>query len=171
MASSIANASRASAAAGARREGKTPSSLRRKLALDESGSLLPLTIFFGFLSLVLVLLVTAASSLYLERQRLFTLADGAAIAGAEGFLLSAVAPTANGVRATLNSAEVASAVTGYLADTPNSFDTLRVERAGTVDGRSCTVTLSTFWRAPMLTLFVPAGVRIEVTAVGRSVFW
>ena len=138
---------------------------------DDTGSLLPLTIFFGFLALLLVLLVTAASSLYLERQRLFTLADGAAIAGAEGFRLSDVAPTAVGVRATLNSAEVASAVDGYLAATPNDFDTMRVEQAGTVDGRSCTVILSAFWRPPVLTLFVPAGLRIEVSAVGRSVFW
>ena len=142
-----------------------------RLAGDQSGSLLPLAIFFGFLCLAIVLLVTAASALYLERQRLFTLADGAALAGAEGFTLSDVAPTSAGVRATLNSADVAAAVNSYLAETPNSFERLQIERAGTVDGRSSTVSLSAYWRPPVLTMFVPAGLRIEVTAVGRSVFW
>ena len=143
----------------------------RGLLRGETGSLLPLTMFFGFLCLVIVLLVSAASSLYLERQRLFTLADGAALAGAEGFTLSDVAPTSAGVRASLDSAEVADAVNGYLAETPHNFENLRVERAGTIDGRSSTVRLSAYWRPPVLTVLVPEGLRIEVTAVGRSVFW
>ena len=52
--------------------------VRAALAADE-GSTLPLVIFFGFLGLLVVLLVTAATSLYLEKKRLFTLADGAAL--------------------------------------------------------------------------------------------
>ena len=68
---------------------------------DDEGSILPLTIFYGVLSLVLILLVVAATSLYIERKRLFTLADGAALVGAEAFPLDAVAPTASGYRPTL----------------------------------------------------------------------
>lgn len=56
-----------------------------RLKNDDDGSTMPLVIFFGFLSLVLVLLVVAASSLYLERKRLFAVADGAALSGAEAF--------------------------------------------------------------------------------------
>jgi hypothetical protein len=138
---------------------------------DEDGSTLPLTIFFGFLSLVLVLLVVAATSLYLERKRLFTLADGAALVGAEAFTLDEVSLTANGYRPTLTSPEVASAVTSYLATTVNGdLQSLAVEGAGTLDGRSATVSLSAYWRPPVLTLFVPSGLRLEVTAVARSVF-
>lgn len=142
----------------------------RELARDD-GSTLPLTIFFGFLSLVLVLVVVAATSLYLERKRLFTIADGAALVGAEAFTLDEVTLTPAGYRPTLTSAEVSAAVGGYLAVTPSGdLESLAVESAGTVDGRSATVSLSAYWRPPVLTVFVPSGLRLEVTAVARSVF-
>jgi hypothetical protein len=138
---------------------------------DDEGSTLPLTIFYGFLSLVLVLLVVAATSLYLERKRLFTLADGAALVGAESFSLADVRSTAAGFRPELRSPEVAAAVEGYLASAPHDgFTALAVERAETVDGRSATVALSAYWRPPVVSLLVPEGFRIEVTAVARSVF-
>lgn len=143
----------------------------RRLLQDEEGSLLPLTIFYGFLSLVLILLVVAATSLYLERKRLFTVADGAALAGAEAFDLDQVGVTADGPRLTLRSVDVAAAVSDYLTSAPvDRFESLTVERAETVDGRSATVDLSAYWRPPVLSLLVPEGIRIEVTAVGRSVF-
>lgn len=138
---------------------------------DEDGSTLPLTIFFGFLSLVLVLLVVAATSLYLERKRLFTLADGAALVGAEAFTLDEVTLTPQGYRPTLTTPEVASAVGNYIATTPTGeLKSLAIEGASTLDGRSATVSLSAYWRPPVLTIFVPSGLRIEVTAVARSVF-
>ena len=120
---------------------------------------------------MLVLIVVAASSLYLERKRLFTLADGAALAGAEAFDLDEVLATATGWRPTLESADVENAVTGYLATAPTAtFTALHLERAETVDGRSATVELSAYWRPPVLTLLLPEGLRLEVTAVARSVF-
>ncbi|HEY0261060.1 MAG TPA: pilus assembly protein TadG-related protein [Lacisediminihabitans sp.] len=138
---------------------------------DDDGSILPLTIFYGVLSLVLILLVVAASSLYLERKRLFTLADGAALAGAEAFDLADVRPTAAGLRPELTSAEVAETVRGYLTVAPtDEFESLALDRAETVDGRSATVQLSSYWRPPVLSLLVPHGFRIEVTALARSVF-
>ncbi|MBX3098255.1 MAG: hypothetical protein KF761_01625 [Salinibacterium sp.] len=138
---------------------------------NDDGSTLPLTIFFGLLSIVLVFLVIAATSLYLERKRLFTLADGAALVGAEAFTLDAVGLTASGYRPTLTSTDVAAAVSGYLASAPTAkFTDLRLERAVSLDGRSATVELSAYWTPPVLTVFVPDGLRIEVTAVARSVF-
>lgn len=132
--------------------------------------MLPLVIFFGMLSLLLVLVVVAASSLYLERKQLWTLADGAAIVGAEAYDLTAITPTAAGVRARITTPDVRDAVADYIASAPRRFEGLRVERAGTTDGRSATVTLSSYWRPPVVTLLIPEGVRIEVTTVGRSVF-
>ena len=137
---------------------------------DDRGSTLLLTIFYGFLSLVLVLLVVAATSLYLERKRLFTVADGAALVGAEAFELDAVTPTDAGLRATLDSRDVERAVRDYLDDTATGFEALRLERAESVDGRSATVSLSCYWRPPLVSLLVPEGIRIDVTTVGRSVF-
>ena len=137
---------------------------------DDEGSTLPLMIFFGMLSMILVLIVVAASSLYLERKRLFTLADSAALVGAEAFELAAVAPASGGVRPQLTSGDVRAEVTDFIESTPNRFEALQVERAETTDGRSATVSLSSYWRPPVVTLFVPEGIRIEVTSVGRSVF-
>jgi hypothetical protein len=143
-----------------------------RLARNEDGSLLPLTIFYGFLSLVLILLVVSASSLYLERKRLFTLADGAALAGAEAFDLSRVMVTGDGPRATLESADVAAAVRQYLEVAPvDGFDQLSVERADSPDGKSAAVRLSAYWRPPMLTVLVPEGIRLDVSAFARSVFF
>lgn len=137
---------------------------------DDDGSILPLTIFFGFLSLLLVLLVVAATSLYLERKRLFTLADGAALVGAEAFALDDVALTDSGYRPVLTSTDVAAAVTAYIAANGGDFSALAIDRAETLDGRSATVELSAYWRPPVLSLLVPEGLRLDVTAVARSVF-
>jgi uncharacterized membrane protein len=144
--------------------------MKRQNLADETGSTLLLTIFYGFLALVLVLLVVAATSLYLERKRLFTLADGAALAGAEAFELDSVAMTPDGPRPVLRSPDVTEAVREYLTGAPHTFQNLAVERAETVDGRSATVQLSADWRPPMVSLLVPDGIRIDVTAVARSVF-
>ena len=113
---------------------------------DDEGSTLLLTIFYGFLSLVLVLLVVAASSLYLERKRLFTLADGAALVGAEAFDLTAVSLTPSGPRPILESPDVAAAVTSIGMPSGTSRETtggvqwaLRVTvalRPSTVSARS-----------------------------------
>jgi uncharacterized membrane protein len=148
---------------------------RRALAAlrdePERGSTVLLTIFYASLALVLVLLVTAATSLYLERKKLFTLADGAALVGAEAFNLGDVSIAASGPTPTLNDQDVASAVRDYLEATPtDGFEALHIEHAATDDGRSATVTLSAYWRPPIVTLFVPDGLRLEVTSVARSVF-
>ena len=138
---------------------------------NDEGSTLLLTIFYGFLSLVLVLLVVAASSLYLERKRLFTLADGAALVGAEAFDLSDVQVTPDGPSLVLDSADVVAAVRSYVASAPTAdFESLSIDSAGTADGRSATVSLSSYWRPPLVSLLVPEGFRIEVTARARSVF-
>jgi hypothetical protein len=138
---------------------------------DDAGSTLPLVIFYGFLALALVLIVAAASSLYLERKRLFTLADDAALVGAESFDLNSVTFTGHGPRPVLQPAQVHAAVTSYLAGNPvDRFEGLVVERATTLDGKSATVTVSAVWHPPVVTVFVPDGMRIDATAVARSVF-
>ena len=141
----------------------------------EDGSTLILTIFYGFLATVLILIVVAATSLYLERKRLLTLADGAALAGAEAFDLGAVTVAGDGsgavLRPALASAEVWAAATEYLAAAPHGrMEELRVSDAASVDGQSATVSLTAYWRPPVLSILLPEGVPLEVTAVARSVF-
>jgi Putative Flp pilus-assembly TadE/G-like len=131
---------------------------------DDEGSILPLVAGYGALALLVVLLVTAATSLYLERKRLLTLADGAALAGAEAYELTdlTVAPSGAISRPPLDEQ--------YLAEAPvQGFEGLQLERAESEDGSSATVRLSSFWRPPVVTLFVPEGIRLDVTTVGRSV--
>ena len=45
-----------------------------------------------------------------------------------------------------------------------------LEEATTRDGESATVTLSSIWRPPLVTVFFPEGWRIEATATARAVF-
>jgi hypothetical protein len=144
--------------------------MRAALAADD-GSTLPLVAFFGMLGLVVVLIVTAATSLYLEKKRLFTVADGAALVGAEAFELDAVSFTPDGPRPLLESDDVAAAAAAYLAGNPApDLDGLVIEQAFTADGRSATITVASVWHPPVVTHFVPDGLRIEATATARSVF-
>lgn len=144
-----------------------------RLRDEEEGSILPLVAGYAALTLVVVLLVTAATSLYLERKRLFSLADGAALVGAESFDLAAVRPAGaaggeEGPRLTTRG--VQRDVTIYLAQAPTAdLTALALESADTIDGLSATVTLSSSWSPPVVTLFIPDGIRLEVTATARSV--
>ena len=138
---------------------------------DDEGSILPLTIFYGFLSLVLVLVVVAATSLYLERKRLLTVADGAALVGAEAFELDQVETSDGSIVVNLDSNDVADAVTNYLAEAPRTdFEELTVVSAASPDGRSAEVNLRAYWRPPVVSLLVPDGFPLDVTATARSVF-
>ncbi|TDW31042.1 pilus assembly protein TadG-related protein [Cryobacterium psychrophilum] len=137
----------------------------------DEGSTLLLTIFYGFLSLALILVVVAATSLYLERKRLFTLADAAALAGAEAFQFGTVERGTTDVDRALDAADVQAAVTGYLALPHEDFEGLTMTQAVSTDGHSATVSLSAWWRPPVLTLFIPDGLPVNVTAVARSVMW
>lgn len=137
---------------------------------DDTGSILPLIAGYAALGLVVVLLVSAATSLYLERKRLFTLADGAALVGAESFDLDAVRAPDGNLRPQLDDASVARDVGAYLAEEPTAgFTDLRLVAAHTPDGSSARVTLEAAWRAPVVTLFVPDGLTMRVTATARSV--
>jgi hypothetical protein len=140
--------------------------------VDERGSILPLIAGYGALALAVVLLVSAATSLYLERARLFTLADGAALSAAESFDLSSVRPTPEGeLRPRLTDKQVVTAAADYLEQAPGTrLEGLRLVSATTPDGLSARVTLAAVWAPPVLSVFVPQGIPLEVTATSRSVF-
>jgi hypothetical protein len=142
----------------------------RAVRREETGSTLILTMFYCFLGLMVILVVAAATSLYIERKRLFTLADGAALAGAEGFSLNDVTVDGDRLIVRLSSADVRTAVGAYLADAGSGrFDDLEVVEATSPDGTSATVTLRSVWRAPVATDLLPVAIPIEVTATARSV--
>ena len=45
-----------------------------------------------------------------------------------------------------------------------------IDAAFTPDDSSATVTMSSTWRPPVVTIFVPDGIRVDATATARSVF-
>lgn len=133
---------------------------------EERGSTLPLVLVYAAIGLVLVVIAGAATSLYVERKRLYTLADAAALVAAESADLAGPGPRR------LEDAEVRSAARSYLDDAgPAGFEGLALEDAATRDGRSATVTLSALWRPPLLGPLLPEGVRLEVTSSARSTMW
>lgn len=137
---------------------------------DDEGSILPLVAAFTGLALALILVAAAASSLYLDNKRLYALADGAALAGAQSFALDDVRFDGDRVTARLEPRSVERAAANFLAVAPRSVDEVRLVRAGTDDGVTASVTVAGVWRAPFLAPFFPEGVRIEVTSVARTAF-
>lgn len=141
---------------------------------SEEGSTLILIIFSAALALALILGVSAATSLYLERKRLFTLADGAALAASESFELSSVVigETGSFVRPLLTDDAVNRAAQGYIAGAgATKLDGLEISRAVTRDGRSATIELASYWRPPVVSLFLPEGIRLSVESTARSIFF
>ena len=144
-----------------------------RVGKEEDGSILPLVFGFFAIALALVLVVSAATSLYLERSRLYTLADGAALAGADSFALDAAALGADGeLRTQLDDGKVELAASAYLKIATQGRRTpVAIVDTGTPDGRSARVRLAEYWRPPLVSIFVPRGVRIEVEGSARPVLW
>lgn len=125
--------------------------------------MLILTLGYAVLALVAVLICVDATSMYLAQKRLDSLADAAALAGADGFTLTlddSAEPTAlltdDGVHAQAEAlvADVGGEAVLVAADTP--------------DGLSARVTVAGAWLPPVLTMFVPDGVALEATATSRT---
>lgn len=135
---------------------------RRRFWDDEDGSILPLILGYTLIAIAVLFVCVCATDLYIAQKRLDATADAAALAGADGFTLEAEGES---VRAELTDAGVrdqAQAVVGATA--PNT----RLDAAGTPDGVSARVTVSTSWHPPLIALFVPGGVPLEATATSRT---
>jgi len=129
---------------------------------DDGGSVLLLTLGYALLALAVILVCTDATSLYLAQKRLDSLADSAALAGADGFTISV---GAGAPAATLTDAGVRDQADALVAD---AGGTARLMDAGTPDGRSARVVMADTWHPPILTIFVPSGLELRATAVSRT---
>lgn len=129
---------------------------------DDDGSILPLLLGYVVLALAVVFVCTCATDLYIAQKRLDSLADAAALAGADGFTLVVEGES---VRAELTDDgvhEQAAAVVGAM-----SFGAQLVS-ASAPDGVSARVTVSAAWHPPLVSAFVPDGVLLEATATSRT---
>ena len=139
-------------------------SLRRQGA-GETGSALPLVGGAVLLLLAIIFGVTSATSLLIERQRLYSLADAAAVFAAESFAPADVRPGTSGIVAPLTNSGVYQATVFYLHSVgEGSLSEVQLDQAITPNGRRADVTLSSLWSPPVVSDFFPSMVRLSVTA-------
>jgi hypothetical protein len=137
----------------------------------EAGSTLPLLLVLFLIAASFVAVAVGATALHLERLRLLTVADGAALAGAESFEVADVHVEGDEVVPALSASAVGREARRYLDDAdPTAFDGLTVRRATTTDGRSATVTLAALWHPPILSELLPLTLPIEVTSTAAARF-
>lgn len=137
--------------------------------MRERGSILPLVAGGMFLAMAMILGVSASASLLIERARLFTLADGAALSAAQGFAPRYVTRTTGGARVLMSDREAEDLVRSYLHNTgPGPLDGLRLDAVTVVGSDVVDVTLSSLWSPPLVSEFFPAHIRIFVTAQAQT---
>lgn len=131
--------------------------------MGEEGSVLLLTLGYALLALALVLVCANATSLYLAQKRLDSVADAAALAGADGFTLEVASE--GGAVARLSDEGVWAQASEVVE---LSGDSVALDSATTPDGVSARVTVSGVWHPPVVSLFVPEGVALSATATSRT---
>ncbi|MGF2950448.1 hypothetical protein [Microbacterium alcoholitolerans] len=134
----------------------------RALARDDDGSILPLILGYALLAIAVVLTCVCATDLHIAQKRLDSLADAAALAGSDGFVLQI---DGESVRAELTDGgvhEQADAVISAVAQDA------QLVSASTPDGVSARVTVTAAWHPPLLSPFVPDGVRLEAIGTSRT---
>lgn len=117
------------------------------------------------LALSVVYVCVCATDLYLAQKRLDAVADAAALAGADGYLLTLDGAEGAGVRTTLTDEavlELAEPIVGALDQR------VLLVAATAPDGVSSRVTVRTTWTPPLLSAFVRDTVTIEATATSRT---
>ncbi len=139
---------------------------------DEDGSTIPLILVFFAIAAGFVVVAAGATALHLERMRLLTVADGAALAGAESFTVGDVGVEGDAVLPHLHDPAVRAAADAYLADADlTGFDAFRLERAVAADGgRSAEVRISAIWHPPIASALLPIAVPVSVTSSAAARF-
>ncbi|GAA3943621.1 pilus assembly protein TadG-related protein [Microbacterium soli] len=140
-------------------------SIRRtihRLEHDEDGTVLPLILGYLLLAIAIILVCVSATDLYIAQKRLDSLADAAALAGADGFTLEVAV---GGVHAELTDEKVREQADAVVAAVAQEA---RMVSAGTPDGVSARVTIAADWHPPVFSPFVPDGVPLQATATTRT---
>ena len=114
--------------------------------------------------------VASATTLYLERKRLFTSPTAPHSPAPKPGRSTPYEIDGDRLAFDLRDDDVRRAAADYLATAATELDEVELVRAASDDGRTATVTLRSVWRAPLSTELVPLTVPIEVTVTARSVF-
>ncbi|MGB4136008.1 MAG: hypothetical protein WA971_05560 [Microbacterium sp.] len=134
----------------------------RTAAGDEEGSVLPLLLGYALLALAVLFVCVCATDLHIAQKRLDALADAAALAGADGFVLVA---EEEGARAELTDAGVADRARAVVVAVDPDAGLLAADAP---DGVSARVTVGVTWQPPLFSPFVPEGVPLRSTATSRT---
>jgi hypothetical protein len=137
--------------------------------VSDRGSMMPLLGGATVLLLVMVFGVVGATSLLVERQRLYSLADGVAIYASENFDPAQVSRVGSRSRAPLTSGRVQQSAREFLRRVGSEdLNSVRLESARTPDGWHAEVTLSSLWSPPLVSEFFPELLRIRVDAGAQT---
>jgi len=129
---------------------------------DDEGSVLLLALGYALLAIAMIFVCVCATDLYITQKRLDSVADSAALAGADGFSLTI---DGSGARAELTDAGVLEQVEALLEALPAGATLVS---AGTPDGVSARVVVAGVWHPPLLSPFVPDGVPLEARGTSRT---
>ncbi|GIG40167.1 hypothetical protein Cph01nite_19290 [Cellulomonas phragmiteti] len=135
-----------------------------------------LSLGFAVVAILLVLVVTAATGVHLDRKRLLAVADLAALSAADQVSARyfGSAEERGGAGVPLTDATVRAAVEQYVRDHPEPaarWDGVRVLEATTPDGRTAVVRLGAVTRPPLITWVLEPwsdGIELEVRGVARA---
>ncbi|MHA7209611.1 pilus assembly protein TadG-related protein [Arthrobacter sp. MDT1-65] len=145
----------------------------------EDGQVGVLVIGYLLVSLLVVTVVLAVSSVYIGHKKLLSAADGAALAAADDYSIdvgiggsgSGAGTGATTPLPALQDSGVEESAAGYLAATGagTRLARLAVDPAtGAPDGRTARVVLTAVVRPPIVNFLVPAGIPIVARADARA---
>lgn len=140
----------------------------------DDGQIGVLVIGYLLISLLVVTVVLAVSSVYIEHKKLLSAADGAALAAADNYSIDAADGAAGGGPTplpVLQDSGVEQSAAGYLSATgaASRFRQLAVDPAtGSADGRTARVVLTAVVRPPIVSFLVPDGIPIVAQADARA---
>lgn len=129
---------------------------------DDRGSTMPLILGYLVIAVALIYVCVCATDMYIAQKRLDSLADAAALAGADGFRIQVEGAA---IRAELDDEDIrdqAVAVIGILDDGAQLIS------ARSPDGVSARVTVRAPWTPPLLSEFVPSLITLESTGTSRT---
>ncbi len=140
---------------------------------QEDGQVGVLIIGYLLISLLVVTIVLAVSSVYIEHKKLLSAADGAALAAADNYSIDVGAGSAGAAAPlpALAGSDVEEATAAYLTVTGAAarFEGLTVDPAtGAPDGRTARVVLTAVVRPPIVNFLVPEGITVVAQAGARA---
>lgn len=132
---------------------------------EDEGRIALLSLAFGLLAMVLVLVVVSASAVHLQRKRLYALADAAAADAADA--LDEDTYYSGDGALLLSDASVRASAGDYLTEHADLAGVVVAAGTGSPDGRTAVVVLDADVQ-PLFATFVPAefaaGIRLSATS-------